>query len=477
MRKHLACTSILVGKDASIDGSTIIARNEDYYGPVGPKTFKVRPANDQQNRIHISPITGVKIPLPKHAMRYTCEPSTCELDYEHLPKSKYAVYEEAGINEENVAMSATETTFTNQRFLGYDPLVKHGINEDSMIMIVLPFIHSAREGVQRLGKLIEKYGTGQSNGISFSDKDEVWYLETAGGHHWAAVRIPDDAYVIAPNQTSIQDLDLHDPKNCLYSPDLPDFVKQHHLNPRPGTFNFRNITGTHTEFDAHYDTSRAWYGLKLFNPQLAKKYAPTSQNIPFIRHAERKLTIEDCGYFLSSHYQQTPYDPMTHPDLYEHPKFRPIAIDRNQVSHILQIRNHVPAKYAALEWIALGCFAFSPYVPFYTNINKTPQNYQIAGHQVTLKSAYWLYKTVAALVEPQYHQVIDDVNAYRDACQSYAIQRINQGDTEAKDLDDEKLTEFLTQHSIETANHISDRTHKMVGKLIISQLKQSKLTF
>ena len=62
-----------------------------------------------------------------------------------------------------------------------------------MLYLVLPFIKSAREGVQRLGHLIEKYGTGETNGIAFSDHDEVWYLETAGGHQWVAQRIPDDA--------------------------------------------------------------------------------------------------------------------------------------------------------------------------------------------------------------------------------------------------------------------------------------------
>ena len=67
---------------------------------------------------------------------------------------------------------------TNARVLGHDPLVENGINEDSMVYLVLPFIKSAREGVQRLGSLIEKYGTGESNGIAFSDKDEVWYFET-----------------------------------------------------------------------------------------------------------------------------------------------------------------------------------------------------------------------------------------------------------------------------------------------------------
>ncbi|XIF19914.1 MAG: C69 family dipeptidase [Acetilactobacillus jinshanensis] len=127
-----------------------------------------------------------------------------------------------------------------------------------MITVVLPYINNAREGVERLGHLIEKYGTGQSNGIAFSDNNEVWYLETAGGHHWVAVRIPDECYAIAPNQINIQKIDFNDPDHFMYSSNLKRFVDKHHLNNRPGTFNFRNIAGTHTKQDSHYNTPQAW---------------------------------------------------------------------------------------------------------------------------------------------------------------------------------------------------------------------------
>ncbi len=87
------------------------------------------------------------------------------------------VWGEAGINSENVAMSATETEFTNTTMLGLDPLEPDGIGEEAMLTVVLPYIHNAREGVQRLGELLTKYGTCESNGIAFSDADEVWYLK------------------------------------------------------------------------------------------------------------------------------------------------------------------------------------------------------------------------------------------------------------------------------------------------------------
>ena len=62
--------------------------------------------------------------------------------------------------------------------------------------------------VLRLGKILEEYGTYESNGIAISDVNEIWWLETIGGHHWMARRVPDDAYVTNPNQLGSDYFDL-----------------------------------------------------------------------------------------------------------------------------------------------------------------------------------------------------------------------------------------------------------------------------
>ncbi|MHC5846202.1 C69 family dipeptidase, partial [Lactococcus lactis] len=76
----------------------------------------------------------------------------------------------AGINSENVAMTATEPSTTNSRILGLDPYVEAGLGEEHFTTITLPYIQSAREGVERMEQLLEKYGTYESNGMAFSDK-------------------------------------------------------------------------------------------------------------------------------------------------------------------------------------------------------------------------------------------------------------------------------------------------------------------
>ena len=123
---------------------------------------------------------------------------------------------EAGVNERNVAMSATETIAVNERVLGADPLVvlqpadeadgkpevPGGIGEEDIITLILPYVSTAREGVKRLAELLETYGTYESNGIIISDVDEIWYVETIGGHHWIARRVPDDKCAIIPTSSA-----------------------------------------------------------------------------------------------------------------------------------------------------------------------------------------------------------------------------------------------------------------------------------
>ena len=468
VKKMSSCTAMLVGKNASIDGSTMIARNEDYYDGVNPKTFQVYPAKDYTGEHFKSTYNGLEVDLDGQGCRFT---ATTNGDINN------GRWDEQGINEYNVAMNASETEMTNPRVLGHDPLVEKGVDEDSMVYLVLPFIKSAREGVQRLGHLIETYGTGESNGIAFSDNNEVWYFETAGGHQWVAQRIPDDAYAICPNIMCIEEVNFEDPDNFMFASTIQQFVQDNNLNPYPGSFNFRKIFGTNDEADQYYNTPRSWYGQKLFTPSVEQE--PTSLDIPFIQRAEKKLAVEDIEYFLSSHYNGTPYDPTgsyASGDEKDQKKFRSIALDRNQSSCILQIRNTVSAECAAIKWINYSFFAYSPYVPFFTNINATPASYDHAGNKVD-DSAYWLQKQLEVIVEPRYHEFINEVNAFRDASQSYAVKRVDMITAIAKTKQGDAVTDFLTKRNDKTATHAMDATKDFLNSLIHQSLLNSKFQF
>ncbi|KRL65860.1 dipeptidase A [Companilactobacillus versmoldensis DSM 14857 = KCTC 3814] len=355
---------MLVGKDASIDGSTMIARDNDAHGSIEPQRFIVVKPEDQKQDYQ-STITGLKIKLPADPMKYTLTPRTILTE---------GIWGASGINSANVAMSATETITTNSRILGVDPYNYDGISEEDLEVIVLPYIHSAREGVERLGKLLEKYGTYEPNGISFADKDEIWWLETIGGHNWAAVKIPDDAYVVAPNRMNIDDFDF-DSDDTMASTNLKSIIDEYHLNPDRDKINLRHIFGSSTIRDSEYNNPRAWYIQKLFNPEIEQD--PRDQDLPFICHSKKKLSLEDIKFALGTHYENTPYDVYGHMGSEDEKKmFRPIGINRNHSLHVLQIRNGVPDEIAGIHWVAFGVNTFDTIVPFYANIEDTPATYR-----------------------------------------------------------------------------------------------------
>src|SRR5699024_9247156 len=143
---YSACTSILIGAQATTDGSVMIGGNEDAKA-AWPKHFVVHPAHTVTTpQRFVSTDNGFTMPLPLSAAKYTATPEWPD---------KYGLFEEDGINAFGVAMSATESTYSNERVLGADPLVKDGIGEEAMVTVVLPYVQTARAGVARLGQIVE----------------------------------------------------------------------------------------------------------------------------------------------------------------------------------------------------------------------------------------------------------------------------------------------------------------------------------
>ena len=312
---HSSCTTILVGKNASFDGSTLMARDEDSPpGVFNPKKYIIIKPNDQTKKYKIIN-SDIDILLPENPYQYTEKPDAIEGN---------GIFGEEGINSVNIAMTATETITSNEMVLGADPLVDTGIGEADFLTIVLPYIKSAKEGVIRLGELLEKYGTYESNGIGFQDENDIWWMETIGGHHFAAKRVPDDSYVVCPNQQGIQSFDFVDAfgekKNNICSKDLIDFIKSNHLDltiysdkddknlENNNNFDFRAAFGSKTDTDKTYNTPRAWFMLRHFNKNSYKwdkpysNFCPESLNLPWSLVPEHKITIEDIKNVLSSYY-------------------------------------------------------------------------------------------------------------------------------------------------------------------------------
>ena len=483
----MPCTTLLVGRKASADGSPVVARNEDSAGGTfdPKKVLVVQPAD--QPRSYTSVIGRRTITLPDDPLRYTAIPNA-------LPHE--GIWACAGINAANVAMSATETITSNARVLGADPLVEHdpatgapgGFGEEDFVPLVLPYIRTAREGVERLGALLAEHGTYEMNGVAFSDERDIWWLETVGGHHWIARRVPEDHYVTMPNQLGIDSFDLADAegpgRDHLASPDLRAFLAEHHLDltqrdaedAAPSVFNPREAFGSHTDADHVYNTPRAWFMQRTLNPASEDWDAglpgasPDSDDLPWSRRPERLLTVEDVKDVLSSHYQDTVFDPYsTHGTAAERRAFRPIGINRHNALAILQVRPDLPESFRALQWVAYASNPFNTLIPMFTNVEEAPAYLGTTEATVSTDSFYWASRMIAALADAHFHEVIPAIERYQQRTLALGHAAVHAADVEAAGADDASaVPALLAAANTAVAEKIRTATDALLGEVLFT---------
>jgi len=478
----MPCTTVLVGRDASNDRSTMIARTDDGHFDV-KKLIVVEPK--QQPRKYRGVNSHLEIELPDDPMRYTACPNVDKKD---------GVWAATGINAANVGMTATETITSNPRVLSADPLVTYrkassrrekdvpgGIGEEDFLVLVLPYIHTAREGVERLGALLERYGTYESNGVAFNDANEIWWLETIGGHHWMARRVPDDRVVIAPNQFGMDAFDLEDAfgakKAHLCSADLREFIAENHLDlNQNGAFNPRDVFGSRTDMDHIYNTPRAWFMGRWLTPRSHRwegpdaEFTPESDDIPWSLVPDRKLAAEDVKYLLSGHFQGTPYNPYSSQDTGKRGMYRSIGINRTGVTSICQIRPDAPQAIRGVEWICFGSTTFDAMLPVYTNVPAMPGYLSAVTLDTSTGNFYWGSRLIAALADSNYASSIQHIERYQSAVATKGRQLILEYDRKMADSGDfslaqeanGKLCAMAKEETISTLNKVLlDATQNM----------------
>lgn len=475
----------MVGKKASASGSCMLARNDDSgAGKYTPKKFVVV-SPEEQPRTYTSVLSHCTIELPDNPLSYTAVPNVIKGIGEWV---------ECGVNSCGVGMSATETITSNPRVLGADPLVVYdeetgksgGIGEEDLITITLPYVKTAREGVLRLGSLLEQYGTYEMNGVGFSDDDEVWYLETIGGHHWMARRVPDDMYAVNPNQLGIDFFDFQDAagegRNFLCSKDLEQFVEDFDLNlSMDGRFNPRDAFGSHDDADHVYNTPRAWYMERYFNPRTYKwdgpdaDYSPESNDLPWCLVPEKKITVEDIKYILSSHYQGTPYDPyMTKGDRSMAGTFRPIGVNRTSFLGLVENR---PGK-ETVEWLAFGPNPFNAIAPFYSNVTETPLYTRNTTAEVSTDNLYWTSRMIGAMADASLKQSLILIERYQNSTAAKGREILNRYDAQlAAESDPDKKMQLRLQANQETSDMLQKASIDVLGKVLFELSNDMKCAY
>lgn len=384
------CTTIIVGSKQSADGRLVYGRSEDFDCKLA-KNLEMYQDTENGPEEFVARDSSFRCTLPKKRLGYTAMPGF------DLPGH----WGSAGFNTAGVGMSATESIFTNDKALEADPLVENGLAENCVFNVVLPYIHTAREGVERLGAMIEQYGSAEGFGIGFIDKKEIWYLENTCGHLWLACRMPEDKYFVTGNQSRFRHYDSKDKANYLASDNLIEFAIEHQLyDPKKGEFDFHEAYARDIELDTTYNYPRVWGLQKMFSPAI--KNDVTKNTFPVFTEAEKPIDMPMLRHAFRFHYNGTDHDPYLHNNGKE--PYRPVSIMRTCQTHILTVRPWLPQAIGCCTYMAMGMADLSVFIPYYQGITSYPIAYRTGNDHSSNDSAYWKFLHVITLAMVDYNR-------------------------------------------------------------------------
>ena len=461
------CTTIIIGQEQTADGSMIVARSEDW-DAMEAKNYEIFEGTDNGPREFVAKDSPFRCELPEKALGYSAL----------SPYNLHGHWGSAGFNTAGVGMSATESIFSSDEILKHDPLVENGVAENSVFNITLPYVHTAREGVERLGMLIEKYGIAEGFGIGFVDSKEIWYLETACGHRWLACRMPKDQYFVTGNQSRFRTYAPNDKENYLASADLIEFAEKHGLyNPAQGAFDFHEAYARDIKLDTTYNYPRVWGLQQFFSPEI--KNDVTKNTFPVFAKAAHKVTLTELRTAFRFHYDNTEHDPY----LNSNPKepYRPVSIFRTTQTHLLQVRPELPQAIGCVNYVAMGMADLGVFLPLYQGITSYPEAYTKGNGESSDDSAYWKFRKIMVLGMTNYNKYAPVIKEAYAKFEAETDQRQREMEEEylriykTQPLHAQDLLQAFSDKILNSALDLADRLQEKLFTLMTQDIQQEYL--
>ncbi len=477
-----ACTSFLVGKKASADGSVMITYAADSHNLYGELYHWPAAKWPKGSMLEIREWDSNK-PLGK------------------IPQVEETYNVVGNMNEHQVAI--TESTFGGRPELEDSTSI---MDYGSLIYVALQRAKSAREAIHIMTSLVKEHGY-YSSGESFSiaDKNEAWIMEMIGkgvgnkGAVWVAIRIPDDCISAHANQSRIQQIPFDDKENCMYSPDVVSFARE------KGYFNGKDKDFSFTKAYCPYDFSalrgceaRVWAFMRKYDKSL-DAYLPflkgeSDKPMPLYVKADRKLTLQDVKNGMRDHYEGTefcmtndagmgPYKvpyrwrPMTFKvDGQEYVNERAIATQQTGFVLCAQLRNWLPDAIGGVLWFGVDDAATAVFTPMYGSIKETPECFRVGnGDMMTFSwtSAFWIHNWVANMAYSKYSFMIEDIKPVQKELELGFEAMQPSIDKAAADMyakNPEEAVKFLTWYSTTEANRSTARWKQLGEYLVVKYI-------
>jgi dipeptidase len=472
-----ACTSIMVGKNASADGSVMTSHTCDSHRTssdihVVPRK-RYRPNTMLQLTRRKDDNSG---PMERYAREPTGKIPQVTKTYGYLAPAY------AAMNEHQVAIG--ESTFDGRKELKSD---RGLIDCETLTRLMLERSRTAREAIRVAGILLEKHGWNDvGEALTIADEKEVWVLEIVGpgkdklGAVWAAQRVPDDSVSVVANAARIRQIDLGKPDFFMASKNVFKAAEENGWwDPKSGKpFEFAyayNPTGR-TSFSC---TRREWRVLDMLAPSL--KLAPNSNNYPFSIRPEKKVTPKRIMEIFRDTFEGTDFDmvknlivtdkdgracksPLANPFMpYDMNALftinggwgwrgeRALARWYCMYATITQSRGWLPDPVGGIVWFGYDNPAMTTYVPLYAGITDLPGNFKTDGRATgfSRKSAWWAFNRVATLAAHRWGDMRKDVAQVRDVLQEDLLTESRRVDKKAAAMfkkNPENARAYLTRY-------------------------------
>ena len=477
-----ACTNLIVGKKASVDGSVLVSYNADDYGMFGHLCHY--PAGTHQ----------------KGEMRKIFDWDTGEYHGE-IPEAPVTYNVIGNINE--FQLSIGETTYGGrEEMIDTTGILDYG----SLIYVTLQRAKTAREAISVMTSLVEKYGY-CSSGETFSicDPNEAWIMEMMGtgpgskGVVWVAMRIPDDAICAHANQSRIGKFDIKDKKNVVCSKNVISYArKMGWFTGRDADFSWKNTYARPDFSGRRFCDARVWSffnhyqkGFDRYLPWALGK-DPNAEDMPLWIVPDRKLSVHDVQMGMRDHYEgtamaldttnvgggiyQMPYRPTPLQFKVDGKTYfneRPISTQQTAFSFVSQLRSWMPREIGGVIWFGNDDANMIAYTPVYCGNTVQPECYNTPGADAVTfsdKNAFWVCNWVSNMVYPRYSQIFPELQAVRDSLESSYFAR--QADFEKKAMnlyatDKPAALRMLNEYSVEKAQQMLAEWKNLAIRIIV----------
>ena len=500
------CTVIIVGKDASVDGSVMTTHTCDC--GICDWTWRYVPAADHEpgSTRKIYHIDQFRSWPPREGLKWDrIKDDFTGLEIPQVPHTYAYLHGAFGyMNDQQVAIGES-TIGCRREMRNPTPTAKFDIT--MLTLIAMERASTAREAIKIMGTLAEKHGYGHTDSgemLAVADPNEVWIFEimpvgplwTPGsgkpGAVWCAQRVPDDHVSVCPNESRIGEIDLDDPDYFMASPNVVSFaVEQGFYDPNSGEpFNWKKAYSP-TEASAASSKGarvRLWRFFDLVAP--SKKFSPETPNmeLPFSIKPDKKLSVYDVMQMTRDKCQGTPFDParglqggpFANPNRlpygfklegksYNTP--RVIGVNRAEYVTVTQCRGWLPNPVGGLVWLALGAQDTSCFMPFYIGVNRIPHSFEIGDHwEFNRQAARWAFDYVDFHTQVVYSYAIEDVRQAQERWEKSAVERtplIDQFASELYKKDPQLASDFLTDYCLGNAQRVVDAWWELGDFLLV----------